>query len=74
MAVLDDVDASADGGQDLHLQVLVLEVERLPGHGRGLVADAVGHRVRVHAPRGALVDALLEEERVAVGLGHGSGG
>ena len=73
VAVLHDVDAAADLRQQHDAQVLVLEMDGLPGARLRGVGDPVGDGVGVDAARRALVDAPLQEERVAVGLGEGVG-
>ncbi len=66
--VVADVDAPAQFGQDHQPHVLVLQVHRVPLPRGLLLGDLVDERQRVDRARGALVDALVEVGRVAVGL------
>ena len=57
----------AEGGQDHHPDVFVLDEHRLPRPRLRPVGNPVGERQGIDAPAGSLVDALLQEHRVPSG-------
>ena len=67
------LDPPAELGQDHDLEVVVLEEDGRVGPVDPLANDPVDDRVRVDDAAAPLVDALLEEHRVAVGRTDGVG-
>src|ERR1700694_179820 len=61
--VLPDVNPSADLWQDHQPDVLILEMDRLPGAVHLFIRHAIGAGIRIYPAAAALIDALLEEHR-----------
>src|ERR1700737_896320 len=58
-----DGNPPADLWQDHQPDVLILEMDRLPGAVHLFIRHAIGDGIRIYPAAAALVDALLEEHR-----------